>query len=181
MPNYNPCLGAERCSAISEKSPCSLGYVLHPAVFDGTIHSLGTASVGKNVNDLKIFGGVGRVSIIQTENFSQHEAWLFHRCAFQTRLIKCSFPFHCFATGRSSSSGDFNGVLNGPMIQSFNHFCPGSPAIWETQLEGLATGSGDVGTKEEYWIWLSIKEKLEASETFDLKACHLGCWLFLCR
>lgn len=24
--------------------------------------------------------------------------------------------------------------------------------------------------KEEYWIWLSIKEKLEASETFDLKA-----------
>lgn len=76
MPNYNPCLGAERCSAISEKSPCSLGYVLHPAVFDGTIHSLGTASVGKNVNDLKIFGGVGRVSIIQTENFSQHEAWL---------------------------------------------------------------------------------------------------------
>ena len=73
----------------------NVGYVLHPAVFDGTIHSLGTASVGKNVNDLKIFGGVGRVSIIQSENFSQHE---------------------------------------------------------------------------EYWIWLSIKEKLEASETFDLKA-----------
>ena len=24
-------------------------------------------------------------------------------------------------------------------------------------------------SKEEYWIWLSIKEKLEASETFDLK------------
>ena len=60
--------------------PCSSGYVLHPAVFDGTIHSLGTASVGKNVNDLKIFGGVGRVSIIQTENFSQHEAWLEQMC-----------------------------------------------------------------------------------------------------
>ena len=47
------------------------------------------------MNDLKIFGGVGRVSIIQSENFSQ---------------------------------------------------------------------------QDEYWIWLSIKEKLEASETFDLKA-----------
>ena len=34
--------------------------------------------MGKNVNDLKIFGGVGRVSVIQTENFSQHEVrWLF--------------------------------------------------------------------------------------------------------
>ena len=76
----------------------NVGYVLHPAVFDGTIHSLGTASVGKNVNDLKIFGGVGRVSIIQSENFSQ---------------------------------------------------------------------------QDEYWIWLSIKEKLEASETFDLKAWHV--------
>ena len=45
-----------------------------------------------------------------------------------------------------------------------------------TQLAGLATGShrSHVGAKEEYWIWLSIKEKLEASETFDLKACHLG-------
>eukprot|EP00931_Biecheleriopsis_adriatica_P047752 TRINITY_DN27548_c0_g2_i1.p1 TRINITY_DN27548_c0_g2~~TRINITY_DN27548_c0_g2_i1.p1 ORF type:complete len:4734 (-),score=1179.49 TRINITY_DN27548_c0_g2_i1:215-14152(-) len=72
----------------------NVGYVLHPAVFDGTIHTLGTASVGKNVNDLKIFGGVGRVSVIAQENFS----------------------------------------LN-----------------------------------EEYWIHLSIKEKLEASETFDLK------------
>lgn len=61
---------------------CNWGYVLHPAVFDGTIHSLGTASVGKNVNDLKIFGGVGRVSIIQSENFSQHEPWLrsLHHC-----------------------------------------------------------------------------------------------------
>ena len=28
----------------------------------------------RNVNDLKIFGGVGRVSIIQAENFSQLES-----------------------------------------------------------------------------------------------------------
>lgn len=75
----------------------NLGYVLHPAVFDGTIHTLAAASVGKNVNDLKIFGGVGRVSVIQSDSFSQDE---------------------------------------------------------------------------EYWIWLSIKEKLEASETFDVKAEH---------
>eukprot|EP00439_Symbiodinium_sp_Y106_P081712 s190_g20.t2 len=72
----------------------NLGYVLHPAVFDGTIHTLATASVGKNVNDLKIFGGVGRVSVVQSDSFSHDE---------------------------------------------------------------------------EYWIWLSIKEKLEASETFDVK------------
>jgi len=49
----------------------NIGYVLHPALFDGTIHTLGTASVGKNVNDLKIFGGVGRVTVLQQENFSQ--------------------------------------------------------------------------------------------------------------
>ena len=73
----------------------NLGYVLHPAVFDGTIHTLATASVGKNVNDLKIFGGVGRVSVVQSDSFSHDE---------------------------------------------------------------------------EYWISLSIKEKLEASETFDVKA-----------
>ena len=73
----------------------NLGYVLHPAVFDGTIHILATASVGKAVSDLKIFGGVGKVSIMQSESFSQ---------------------------------------------------------------------------LEEYWVWLRIKEKLEVSETFDVKA-----------
>jgi len=55
----------------------NIGYVLHPALFDGTIHTLGTASVGKNVNDLKIFGGVGRVTVLQQENFSQlEEYWI---------------------------------------------------------------------------------------------------------
>jgi len=112
-----------------------------------------------------------------------------NRCAFKTRLIKCSFPFfHCFATGRSSFSGDFTAALNGPMIQYdtvIQSFLPrkssnlGDPT--GPNWKGWARGPGDVGTKEEYWIWLSIKEKLEASETFDLKACHLGCWLFLCR
>jgi hypothetical protein len=30
----------------------NIGYVMHPALFDGTIHTLGTASIGKNVDDL---------------------------------------------------------------------------------------------------------------------------------
>lgn len=47
------------------------GYVMHPALFDGTIHTLATASIGKGVKDLKIFGGVGRVSIVQQANFSR--------------------------------------------------------------------------------------------------------------
>ena len=49
-----------------------------------------------------------------------------------------------FATGRSSFSGDFTAVLPGPMIQSFNHFCPGSPAIWET---GDPTGRAGNGAR----------------------------------
>jgi acyl transferase domain-containing protein len=56
----------------------NIGYVVHPALFDGTIHTLGTASVGKNVNDLKIFGGVGRVTMIRRENFSRLSKYWIH-------------------------------------------------------------------------------------------------------
>ena len=101
------------------KSPCSLGYVLHPAVFDGTIHSLGTASVGKNVNDLKIFGGVGRVSIIQTENFSQHEAWPEQMCSHSSNVPS---PSSIVLPLGGSFSIDFtpSPVLTRPMIQLIN-------------------------------------------------------------
>jgi hypothetical protein len=56
----------------------NIGYVLHPALFDGTIHSLGTASVGKNVNDLKIFGGVGRATVFEEKNFSRRNEYWIH-------------------------------------------------------------------------------------------------------
>ena len=40
------------------------------------------------MNDLKIFGGVGRVSVIQAENFSQFEARLiFPKSVAETRAF----------------------------------------------------------------------------------------------
>lgn len=49
----------------------NVGYIVHPALLDGTIHILATASIGKDVSGLKIFGGVGRVHVVKKENFSK--------------------------------------------------------------------------------------------------------------
>ena len=50
---------------------------MHPALFVGAIHTLATASIGKGVKDLMIFGGVGRVSIVQQANFSRlQQYWI---------------------------------------------------------------------------------------------------------
>ena len=51
-----------------DKDVPNVGHCLHPALFDGTIHTLGTASIGHNVNDLKIFGGVSRIRVVQEQN-----------------------------------------------------------------------------------------------------------------
>ena len=54
------------------------GYIMHPALLDGTIHILATASIGKNVSGLKIFGGVGKVLVVQRENFSKLKRYWVH-------------------------------------------------------------------------------------------------------
>eukprot|EP00931_Biecheleriopsis_adriatica_P048348 TRINITY_DN27935_c0_g1_i1.p1 TRINITY_DN27935_c0_g1~~TRINITY_DN27935_c0_g1_i1.p1 ORF type:complete len:5156 (-),score=1260.04 TRINITY_DN27935_c0_g1_i1:82-15549(-) len=54
------------------------GYLMHPALLDGTIHILATASIGKDVGGLKIFGGVGRVVVVRQENFSKLERYWVH-------------------------------------------------------------------------------------------------------
>ncbi|CAK9102644.1 unnamed protein product [Durusdinium trenchii] len=56
----------------------NVGYILHPALLDGTIHILATASIGKNVAGLKIFGGVGKVAIVKRANFSNLERYWVH-------------------------------------------------------------------------------------------------------
>lgn len=54
------------------------GYIMHPALLDGTIHILATASIGKNVSGLKIFGGVGKVLVVKRENFSKLKRYWVH-------------------------------------------------------------------------------------------------------
>ena len=54
------------------------GYVMHPALFDGTIHTLGTHSIGKNVTDLKIFGGAGAAVVHAEGNFSNNSFFWVH-------------------------------------------------------------------------------------------------------
>ena len=56
----------------------NVGYIMHPALLDGTIHILATASIGKNVSGLKIFGGVGKVSVVRQENFSKLSSYWVH-------------------------------------------------------------------------------------------------------
>ena len=56
----------------------NVGYVMHPALLDGTIHILATASIGKNVSGLKIFGGVGKVAVARQENFSRLSGYWVH-------------------------------------------------------------------------------------------------------
>lgn len=56
----------------------NVGYIMHPALLDGTIHILATASIGKNVTGLKIFGGVGKVSVVRQENFSKLSNYWVH-------------------------------------------------------------------------------------------------------
>ena len=56
----------------------NVGYVMHPALLDGTIHILATASIGKNVSGLKIFSGVGKVVVSRKENFSKLARYWVH-------------------------------------------------------------------------------------------------------
>ena len=56
----------------------NVGYIMHPALLDGTIHILATASIGKNVSGLKIFGGVGKVAVVRQENFSKLSSYWVH-------------------------------------------------------------------------------------------------------
>ncbi|CAE8721031.1 unnamed protein product, partial [Polarella glacialis] len=61
------------------KAP-NIGYLCHPALMDGTIHILATASIGKDVSGvgLMIFGGVGRVTVVRQENFSRLDRYWAH-------------------------------------------------------------------------------------------------------
>merc|ERR1719163_1559739 len=54
------------------------GYIMHPAVFDGTIHVLGTHSLGKDVRDLKIYGGAGSAIMHQHADFSKNRFFWVH-------------------------------------------------------------------------------------------------------
>ena len=54
------------------------GYIVHPALLDGTIHILATASIGKDVSGLKIFGGVGKVVVVKKDNFSKLDRYWVH-------------------------------------------------------------------------------------------------------
>ena len=70
----------------------NVGYIMHPALLDGTIHILATASIGKNVSGLKIFGGVGKVSVIRQENFSKLSNYWVHLCV--TESLEASQTFN---------------------------------------------------------------------------------------
>jgi acyl transferase domain-containing protein len=54
------------------------GYIMHPALFDGTIHTLGTHSLGKDVRDLKIYGGAGSAVVHSHVDFSKNKTFWVH-------------------------------------------------------------------------------------------------------
>jgi acyl transferase domain-containing protein/NADPH:quinone reductase-like Zn-dependent oxidoreductase/NAD(P)-dependent dehydrogenase (short-subunit alcohol dehydrogenase family)/acyl carrier protein len=54
------------------------GYVMHPAVLDGTIHSVGTHAATCNTTSLRVFGGVKSVSIFSTRDFSKDTQFWVH-------------------------------------------------------------------------------------------------------
>eukprot|EP00438_Fugacium_kawagutii_P009334 Skav234552 [mRNA] locus=scaffold2556:403785:415232:+ [translate_table: standard] len=73
------------------------GYIMHPALLDGTIHILATASIGKNVSGLKIFGGVGKVVVVKKENFSKlARYWVYMRI---TESLEASQTFNVTVAG----------------------------------------------------------------------------------
>ena len=73
------------------------GYIMHPALLDGTIHILATASIGKNVSGLKIFGGVGKVIVVKKENFSKLSRYWVHMRI--TESLEASQTFNITVAG----------------------------------------------------------------------------------
>ena len=51
---------------------------MHPAVLDGTIHSVGTHAATTNTSSLRVFGGVKTVSVFSTRDFSKDTQFWVH-------------------------------------------------------------------------------------------------------
>ena len=79
----------------------NVGYIMHPALLDGTIHILATASIGKNVSGLKIFGGVGKVMVVKKENFSKLSKYWVHMQI--TESLEASQTFNVTVAGDDGS------------------------------------------------------------------------------
>lgn len=135
----------------------NVGYIMHPALLDGTIHILATASIGKNVSGLKIFGGVGKVMVVKKDNFSKLSRYWVHMQI--TESLEASQTFNVTVTADDGS------VL---MIMEDVVFRAVKPE--QIQMAIAAQGARDDEQKLYEVQWFDASEASEALDRSDLFA-----------